>query len=146
MRREYPDGPVVGVGLVVRKGGRVLLVQRGKEPGRGRWSIPGGAVEAGETLREAARREVAEECGIDVQVGELAGVFETIIPGDDGRTRYHYVMIDFYAGYLSGELRPGSDVMAAIWAGREDLDDRDVTEKARELLVDTLDGSRPDAA
>ena len=139
MRREYPDGPVVGVGLVVRNGGRVLLVQRGKEPGRGRWSIPGGAVEAGETLREAARREVAEECGIDVQVGDLAGVFETIIPGEAGRTRYHYVMIDFHADYLSGDVRPGSDVMEAMWASRDDLDTRDVTEKARELLVKVLD-------
>jgi 8-oxo-dGTP diphosphatase len=143
MRREYPDGPVAAVGVVVRMGDRVLLVQRGKEPGKGRWSIPGGAVEAGETLREAGRREVAEECGIDVQVGGLAGVFETIIPGDDGRTRYHYIMIDFFADYLSGDLQPASDVMDVRWSSRADLDTLDITEKARDLLARVLDQQEP---
>ncbi len=138
MGREYPEFPIVTVGLIVRRGDRVLIVQRGKEPSKGRWSIPGGAVEVGESLREAGKREVAEECGIEVRVGDLVGVFENIIADGDGRPRYHYVMIDFYADYVKGEVKPSSDVMGVHWASRDDLDHFDITERARELLKQAL--------
>jgi len=134
VKREYPDAPVVTVGLIVRRGDRALIVQRGKEPSKGRWSIPGGAVEVGETLRQAGRREVAEECGIDVTVGDVAGVFETILPDSSGDTRFHYVIIDFFADYVSGELSPQSDITNAHWVSRDELDRFDITEKARDLL------------
>ncbi len=138
MRREYPDRPILSVGLLVRRGDEVLIIQRGRAPSKGRWSVPGGAVELGETLRQAGEREVREECGVTVKAGELADIFETIVPGADGRTRYHYVAIDFLAEYVSGELAPASDVMDARWVDRQGLLALDVTERARELLLRTL--------
>jgi ADP-ribose pyrophosphatase YjhB (NUDIX family) len=138
MRREYPEAPIVTVGLVVRRGDRVLVVQRGNPPNKGRWSIPGGAVEVGEALRETGQREVREECGIEVAVGAVAGVFETILPDDAGRTRYHYVMIDFLADYVSGDLHAASDSADARWVTGAELAALDVTEKARELLEQVL--------
>ena len=139
MKREYPEAPIVTVGLFVRRGERVLIVQRGKEPAKGRWSIPGGAVELGEPLREAGRREVREECGIEVAVGDVACVLETIVPGSaPGAPRFHYVIIDFYADYVSGELRPASDSADARWVTRSELAQFDITEKAREILLRML--------
>ena len=138
MRREYPEAPIVTVGLVVRRGDRVLIVQRGNPPNKGRWSVPGGAVEVGESLRDAGRREVREECGIDVAPGAVAGVFETILPDTDGRTRYHYVIIDFFAEYVAGELQAASDSADARWVTGAELAALDVTEKARELLQQAL--------
>jgi ADP-ribose pyrophosphatase YjhB (NUDIX family) len=141
MRREYPDAPIVTVGLIVRKGDQVLIIQRGKEPSKGRWTIPGGAVELGEALREAGRREIAEECGIDVSVGKVADVFERVVRDGDGRVRYHYVIIDFLADYVSGDIRPATDVDDARWVRKEELGTFDITERARQLLEDIL--SRP---
>jgi ADP-ribose pyrophosphatase YjhB (NUDIX family) len=94
MKREYPETPIAGVGLVVVKGDKVLLVKRGKEPGRGRWGLPGGAVELGETVAQAAEREVDEECGIKIEIRDVIEVIDRIIPDDDGRIRYHYILID----------------------------------------------------
>lgn len=141
MRREYPDAPIVTVGLIVKRDGRVLLVQRGKEPNKGRWSIPGGAVEPGETLRAAGEREVREECSIEVRAGAVAGVFEAIVPDGNGRTRFHYVIIDFLAEYISGVLRPSSDSADARWVSLAELDKLDVTEQARQLVADLLSSS-----
>jgi 8-oxo-dGTP diphosphatase len=138
VRREYPDAPIVTVGLIVQRAGQVLLVQRGKDPNKGRWSIPGGAVEVGEPLRQAGQREVMEECGIEVRPGALIDVFDTIVPDADGRTRYHYVIIDFLADYVSGDLRPATDVMDARWMTRQDLDHFDITERARSLVMKLL--------
>ena len=139
MKREYPEAPLVTVGLVIRRGDRVLIVQRGKPPSKGRWSIPGGAVEVGETLHQAGEREVAEECGIEVKATDLAGIFETIVPGDGDKVRYHYVIIDYYADYVAGELKPASDICDARWVTREDLAQFDITEKARDLLSQALE-------
>jgi 8-oxo-dGTP diphosphatase len=138
MRREYPEAPIVTVGMIVQRGDRVLIAQRGNAPNRGRWSIPGGAVEVGETLREAGQREVREECGIETSAGDLADYFEQIFHDDAGRTRFHYVVFDFLAEYVSGDLRPGSDVMDARWATREELGPLDITEKARDLLLKVM--------
>jgi ADP-ribose pyrophosphatase YjhB (NUDIX family) len=138
MRREYPEAPIVTVGLVVRKDNSVLLIQRGQEPGKGRWTIPGGGVELGESLREAGRREIREECGVDVTVGNVAGVFERVVRDSSGRVQYHYVIIDFFADYSAGDLQPATDVADARWVTKDDLDKFDITESARQLLLDTL--------
>ncbi len=120
--REYPSFPIPGVGIVCFKDDAVLLVQRGKEPRRGEWSIPGGAVEVGETMREAARREVFEECGGEIELRELVDVVDLISRDEDGRVRFHYALIDFWAEWRGGELRAGDDVMDARWVAPSDLE------------------------
>lgn len=119
--REYPDRPIVGVGAVVVDQGRVLLVKRGSPPLLGEWSLPGGVVELGETLRAAAEREALEETGLIVKAGEVLEVLDRIIPGKDGAPQYHYVLIDFLCTPEGGELRAGGDAADATWAGEREL-------------------------
>jgi 8-oxo-dGTP diphosphatase len=113
-RREYPLRPVVGVGTVVWHGDRVLLVRRGRPPRQGHWSLPGGAQELGETVAEAARREVLEETGLEVEVGEVLATVDLIERAGD-RVRYHYTLIDFSAEALGPALRAGGDAADARW-------------------------------
>jgi 8-oxo-dGTP diphosphatase len=134
MNREYPEAPIVAVGVVVKRGHEVLLVQRLNEPSRGRWSLPGGVVELGETVREAARREVQEECELQVEPGEVLAVADNIVRDEAGRVRFHYVLVDLLAEYVGGELAAGSDIGDACWVREEELGELDVTEKARELV------------
>lgn len=119
--REYPIAPLVAVGGVVCKGEEVLLVRRGKDPGLGTWSLPGGLVGLGEATEEALRREVREECGIEIEVGPMLGVANRITRDDTGGVRFHYVIIDFAASYLSGEVSPASDISEAAWFRHTDL-------------------------
>ncbi len=123
---------MVGVGAVVWRDGMVLLERRGQPPRQGSWSLPGGLVEVGETLEEAVAREVREECSIAVTVGPLLGVFEPIVRDDDGRIRYHYVVIDYLAFYRAGDIVAGDDAAELQWAPVEQLD-------AYPLLPATLD-------
>lgn len=139
--RLYPRRPMVGVGAVVVRDGNVLLERRGQPPAQGSWSLPGGLVDAGEHLEEAVRREVREECGIEVEVGGLLGVFEPIVRDDDGRIRYHYVVLDYLARYVSGELVIGDDAAELRWVRFGDLGDypllpatRDMIDRARAAL------------
>jgi ADP-ribose pyrophosphatase YjhB (NUDIX family) len=122
IKREYPDSPVVGVGAVLIKEGRVLLVKRGKEPGYGSWSIPGGAVHLGEELAQAIEREVLEETGLVVEASPLIKVYVPVIRDEKGRVKYHYVLVDFMCRYVSGELRPASDVLDAAMVSPGELD------------------------
>jgi 8-oxo-dGTP diphosphatase len=115
MKREYPDAPLVGVGAIIVEQRRVVLVKRGHPPLLGEWSIPGGVLETGETLREAAAREALEETGLTVEVGELLGVYDRIVRGEDARTRYHYVLIDFLCRKTSGDLKAAGDADDARW-------------------------------
>src|SRR3989337_337946 len=112
-RREYPERPMVGVGGVVIRDTRVLLVQRASEPLAGQWSLPGGAVELGETLEEAVVRELKEETGLTVRVVKLVEAFERIIRDDSGRPRYHYVLLDYLCEPLAGAACAGSDAQGA---------------------------------
>ena len=136
MAREYPESPLVGVGAVIVQDNRVLLIRRGQAPLLGEWSLPGGVLESGETLREATVREAREETGLIVETGELLGVYERVVRSEDGRVRYHYVLIDFQCGVVNGEIKAGSDADDVRWFGREELaalnlptDTRDVIEK-----------------
>lgn len=121
MGREYPDKPLVGVGAVIVRDHRVLLIRRGQAPLLGEWSLPGGVLECGETLREAAVREAREETGLVVETVDMLGVYERIILSDDGRVRYHYVLIDFLCRPVGGELKAGSDAAEVGWFKREEL-------------------------
>ncbi len=126
--REYPEAPRVGVGAVVLKDGHVLLVRRDRPPAAGKWSIPGGLVNLGETTDRAAVREVAEECGLRVRLRGVAGVVDRIISDPDGRVRYHYVLIDYVATPESGDLRPGSDAADCRWVPIGELERYETTE------------------
>jgi len=102
--------PVVGIGGVIIKDDSILLVKRGQPPSKGCWGVPGGCLELGEGLKEGVAREVLEECGIEVEVGDLFDVFETIVKDENGGVKFHYILIDFFAVHVGGELKPGGDV------------------------------------
>lgn len=125
MKREYPESPLVGVGAVIvddhREEKRVLLIRRGTAPLLGEWSLPGGVLECGETLREAVAREAREETGLVVETDEMLGVYERLIRDDEGRLRYHYVLIDFLSRPVGGDLNAGSDAADVRWFTLEEL-------------------------
>ena len=120
--REYPERPVVGVGGVVISGGRTLLIRRSGPPLQGEWSIPGGTLETGETLREGVRRELREETGVDVRALEMIEVFERIFPDAQGRPQYHFVILDFLCELKGGAAKAASDVTEVAWAKEEELE------------------------
>lgn len=122
LKRDYPDRPIVGVGAVVVKDGRALVVRRATEPLRGEWSVPGGMLELGEKLREGIAREVKEETGLEVEVGEVLDVFDSIFPDSEGRMQYHYVLIDFLCRPVAGEVCASSDVSDARWVTAEEAE------------------------
>lgn len=140
MKREYPEAPIVSVGAIIFEGQRLVLVRRSKEPWRGLWTFPGGAVELGEPIREAVAREALEETGLVVDVGDVYTVVDNLVPGEGGRLLYHYVIVDFLARPVGGTLRAGSDVDGACWAGLADLDGLEMTKKAGEIARELLAG------
>lgn len=129
-----PEGPRVGVGAVVIHEGRVLLIRRGKEPLRGRWCVPGGTVELGETLEQALVREVREETGLCVRPREVVTVFDRI-GREGGRVLYHYVIVDYLCDYESGALCAASDAEAAVFAAPEQLPEYRLHPKALEVIL-----------
>ena len=134
MKRAYPDHPIIGVGAVIIDSGRALLVRRNTEPLKGEWSVPGGALELGEKLRDGTAREALEETGLHVEVGEVLDVFDSIFPDTDGRTQYHYVLIDFLCRPLSGEAAPGSDVSEVQWITAADLDHLNLRDSIAQVI------------
>ncbi|MGI9433937.1 MAG: NUDIX hydrolase [Geminicoccaceae bacterium] len=120
--RRYPSQPVVGVGVVVWHGDLVLLIKRGKPPRVGQWSLPGGAQQLGETLADTARRELREEAGIDIALGEIIATLDLIDRDEDGRVRYHYTLVDFVAEAKAINLSAGDDAADARWFERHELD------------------------
>jgi 8-oxo-dGTP diphosphatase len=132
MRREFPELPLVGVGAIIIEGDRVVLVKRAHPPIQGQWSIPGGVLEVGEMVREAAVREAREETGLMVEPGELLGVYDRILRDPEQRVQYHYVLIDFLCRPVGGELLAASDAAEVRWFRREEL-------PALQLAEDTLE-------
>jgi len=133
-KREYPEAPVVGVGGVVIRGGRALLIRRGSAPLLGQWSIPGGTLELGETLQDGVRRELLEETGIEVRVLDLIEVFDRIFRDQGGKIQFHFVIVDYLCEWVRGEAVAGSDVKDCVWAGEEELAKYKLTEAATRVI------------
>jgi 8-oxo-dGTP diphosphatase len=132
MQREFPETPLVGIGAIIIENARVVLVKRAHPPLQAEWSIPGGVLEVGELVREAAIREAREETGLTVEPGELLGVYDRILRDADKRVQYHYVLIDFLCRRVAGDLTAASDAAEVRWFTREEL-------PALKLAEDTLD-------
>jgi 8-oxo-dGTP diphosphatase len=134
MPREYPDRPLIGVGSIIIENDRVVLVKRAHPPIQGQWSIPGGALEVGELIREAAVREAQEETGLIVEPGELLGVFDRVLRDPDNRVQYHYVLIDFLCRRVGGELLAASDAAEVRWFTREELPSLNLADDTLEVI------------
>jgi len=134
MQREFPSQPLIGVGAIIIEGDRVVLVKRAQPPIQGQWSIPGGALEVGEFVRDAAVREAREETGLIVGPGELLGVYDRVVPHADGRVQYHYVLVDFLCRPVGGELRAASDAAEVRWFTREELPELKLAEDTQEVI------------
>ena len=131
---EYPDSPQSAVGAIVIRDDKVLMVIRSNPPGKGLWSIPGGCVELGETLQEAAERELREETGITIRATKPVYTFDVIERDDEGHIRFHYVIVDLLADYVNGRPNAGSDVSEARWFTSRELEDIPVSRATRKLL------------
>ncbi|MGQ0675826.1 MAG: NUDIX hydrolase [Rhodospirillales bacterium] len=115
MSREYPKHPLVGVGVAIFRGDRVLLIRRAKPPRTGQWSLPGGLQELGETVFQCAKREALEECAVEIEPIAIVDIVDAITPDDKGRTRFHYTLVEVLAEWLSGEPRAGDDAIDVGW-------------------------------
>jgi len=140
--REYPERPLVGVGGVVVLEDRVLLIRRGGPPLEGEWSIPGGMLELGESLREGVRRELEEETGLAVSVQELIEAFDRVTTDAEGRSRYHFVILDYLCEVVSGAARAGSDVVDVAWAREEELERFSLTPTAARVIKRAFEMAR----
>jgi 8-oxo-dGTP diphosphatase len=139
MNREFPSQPFVGVGAIIieserEKDARVLLVKRAHPPIQGQWSIPGGALEVGELVRDAAAREAREETGLIVEPGELLGVYDRVLRNADGRVQYHYVLVDFLCRPVGGELFAASDATEVRWFTRDELPALNLAEDTQDVI------------
>jgi ADP-ribose pyrophosphatase YjhB (NUDIX family) len=142
IKREYPECPLVGVGAIIVENDRVALIKRGKAPLLGEWSIPGGLLELGEAVREGAIREALEETGLQVEVLELLGVFDRVVRDSEGRTSYHYVLIDFLCRRISGQLKASGDAADARWFSRSEIDRLSLAKDTAEVICLALEKSR----
>jgi len=132
--RRYPARPVVGVGALIFQQGEVLLVERGREPMKGQWSLPGGGVETGERLEDAITREVREETGLEIVPVQVALIFERIMHDAEGKAEYHYVLVDYLCEIRGGALCAGDDSNCARWFHVNDLDRLSLTEGTLDVI------------
>jgi 8-oxo-dGTP diphosphatase len=132
MQREFPEAPLVGVGCIIIEDSRVILVKRAHPPLQAEWSIPGGVLEVGELVREAAVREAREETGLTVEAGELLGVYDRVLRNPEKRVQYHYVLIDFLCRRVAGDLAAASDAAEVRWFTQDEL-------TGMKLAEDTMD-------
>ena len=140
-KRQYPRAPLIGVGAVAIKDGKILLIKRAFEPSKGKWSIPGGLVEIGETLSDACAREMEEETGIKIQVLELINAYDMIVPDDAGKIKFHYVLIDFLARPVGGTEKSSVEVLEMRWVTPEEARQLDMTKSARKALQELFGGA-----
>src|SRR6201998_123471 len=134
MKREFPELPLVGVGAIVIDGDRVLLVKRAHPPIQGQWSIPGGVLEVGEMVRDAAIREAHEETGLIVEPGDLLGVYDRILRDPEKRVQYHYVLIDFLCRAVGGQLQAATDAAEVGWFTRTELPALNLAEDTEDVI------------
>ena len=137
--RRFPLYPRVGVGIVLVNGDKVLLIRRGHEPAKGEWSVPGGLVNLGETIEQAAARELMEECGIKAEFHKQIDIFEYIEQTQDNNIKYHFVVIELLASYIGGHVKASSDAIEARWIGLDELEKLACTEKIKELVQSALE-------
>jgi len=136
--RKYPPRPIVGVGAVILHRDKVVLIKRKYDPLAGRWSLPGGTLEIGESLEAGVAREMLEETGLEVEVGPVVEVFDRILRDDEGRVEYHFVLVDYLCRPIGGTLQAGSDVDDAVWVAPDDLAQYQITDKATEVIERAL--------
>lgn len=134
VRRFYPNQPVVGVGAIIVCNGKILLEKRKGEPGKGKWSVPGGLVELGEKVEQAVIREVKEETGLDAAEPELIDVVDNIVRDENGEIKYHFVIIDYFVKVKGGELRAADDAEELRWAPLNEAEKYDLTKTFRDFL------------
>jgi len=142
LKKEYPKHPIVGVGAIIIQNGKILIVRRGSEPGKGKWSVPGGLVELGETVEQTVVREVKEECGLDVEVDRLIDVVDSMTFDGNGKLKYHFVILDFFVKLKGGELKPGDDAKEALWVPVEEVEKYDLTKTFRDFLKRNMEKIR----
>lgn len=133
--RAYPARPLVGIGVAVLRGTRVLLIRRGKPPSAGQWALPGGAQKLGETAEQAARREILEETGVEIGPLHLAAVIDSIHHDAAGAVEYHYTIIDYAAAWTAGEPRAAADATAVTWAETDALGPYDLWSEAHRVIA-----------
>ena len=143
MAREYPDHPVVGVGAVVVRDAKALIIKRAHEPRKGEWSLPGGLLELGESLQDAVRREIKEETSLDIEVGPVIETFDRVHRDEQGKIRYHFVIVDYVCWPAGGEAVPGSDAEDVAWVTAEQIDDYQVNAHAKAVILRGLNYHRP---
>ena len=134
MSRQYPLLPIPAVAAVIFQGDKVLLAKRASEPSKGQWSLPGGIIEVGETHIAALKREIREEAGLEIEVGELVEVIDRIVLDSEGRVKYHYVILDYWAEYKGGIARAASDALSIMWVDIGSLDSWGLSRETRKVI------------
>jgi 8-oxo-dGTP diphosphatase len=134
LKRLYPDQPVVGIGVVIVKDGKIVLIKRGNEPGKGKWSIPGGIVELGEHIQQTVIREAKEETCLDVTDPRIVDVVDTVEVDADGKIKYHYVIVDFVVKVIGGEIAAASDAEELRWVPFSEVEGYVLTSSFREFF------------
>lgn len=135
MQRQYPSQPLVGVGAIIMRGGKMMIVKRANEPAKGLWSVPGGVVELGEHLHDAIKREVREETGLEVDIERLVDAVDNIVFDEQGQVHYHYVLLDYLCRPRGGALKAADDVLEIRWVTLDALQSLPITPSLNRVIA-----------
>jgi ADP-ribose pyrophosphatase YjhB (NUDIX family) len=135
MQRQYPSQPLIGVGAIIMRGGKMMIVKRANEPAKGLWSVPGGVVELGEHLHDAIKREVREETGLEVDIERLVDAVDNIVFDEQGQVHYHYVLLDYLCRPRGGALKAADDVLEIRWVTLDALQSLPITPSLNRVIV-----------